>query len=68
MTPPLGCCAAVATREELELIAADGAGLLALSSMPLDPTPHHAWLRAPPPDGVFWSTRPAGPAPRALAS
>jgi hypothetical protein len=57
---------AVAVRDELAVLTTDDAGLPSFSSTPLDPTPHHAWLRTPPPDGVFWSARPPGPAPRAL--
>jgi hypothetical protein len=58
--------AACAARDELGVLPADGAGLPAFSSAPLDATPYREWLRAPPPDGIFWATRPAGPTPPSL--
>ena len=60
--------AAAAADEELGVMSAVGAvlDLPTLTSAPVDPAPHLAWRRAPPSEGVFWSTRAAGPRPRAL--
>ena len=58
--------AAAAADEELGVMSAGGAELPTLTSAPVDPAAHLAWRRAPPPEGVFWSTRAAGPRPQSL--
>lgn len=46
--------AAAAADEELGVMSAVGADLPTLTSAPVDPAPHLAWRRAPPPEGVIW--------------